>query len=113
MPPYEGSDTNELSTLRTVISLFHFSESIRKSISMLMPCEYEKIGGAGNKFLMMLENTTDVYYYPTPGLSSWDVCAPEALVYAMKGIVTDLNRNPIIYTKRLKLLDGVISTRNF
>ena len=76
-----------------------------------MPCEYEKIGGAGNKFSLLLDNLTDTYYYPVKGLNSWDVCAPEALLQAMGGKTTDLNKQPIIYTESLKLLDGAIAGR--
>jgi len=58
---------------------------------------------------MMIENQTDTYYYPTFGLSSWDVCGPEPLLRAMGGQLTDLNKNPIKYTDSLKLLDGAIA----
>jgi len=81
VPPFHPEENVDESThLRTVISLFHFSDVIKKSLSILMPCEYEKIGGAGNKFLLMVENKTDVYYYMNKGLSSWDVCAAEPLL---------------------------------
>ena len=50
------------------------------------------MGGAGNKFTMLIENLTDTYYYPVLGLSSWDVCAPEALLSALGGKTTDLNK---------------------
>ena len=66
-----------------------------------MPCVYEKIGGAGNKFTLLIDNLTDTYYYPVPGLSSWDVCAAEALLSAMGGKTTDLNKVPIHYTESL------------
>lgn len=55
-----------------------------------MPCEYSKVGGAGNKLSMIVEKEIDVYYYPKKGgLSSWDVCAGEALVKGMGGKVTN------------------------
>jgi 3'-phosphoadenosine 5'-phosphosulfate (PAPS) 3'-phosphatase len=37
-----------------------------------------KAGGAGYKFLTILDGLADVYVYPVDGTKRWDTCAPEA-----------------------------------
>ena len=39
----------------------------------------------------------------------WDICANEALIHAMSGIVTDINKNRIDYSSDAKTkVDGLI-----
>jgi 3'-phosphoadenosine 5'-phosphosulfate (PAPS) 3'-phosphatase len=55
-----------------------------------MPCEYIRLGGAGSKSLKLIEGDIDVYNYPRDGgLSSWDICAGEALIKGIGGRVTN------------------------
>lgn len=60
----------------------------------------------------ILENSIDVYYYPrVGGLSSWDICAGEALIKAIGGVVTDKKHKPIEYSEDLFGLKGIVVGR--
>ena len=58
--------------------------------------EWIKMGGAGNKLLAVAQGRIDagMMHFST---SLWDTCAPEAVVKAMGGNVTDLFGSPIKY----------------
>jgi 3'-phosphoadenosine 5'-phosphosulfate (PAPS) 3'-phosphatase len=55
------------------------------------------VAGAGNKVVYMLDQKADVYINLVPGLKHWDLCAGEALLQAMMGVVCDANSKPLIY----------------
>lgn len=56
-----------------------------------------RIAGAGNKFVYMLDQKADLYVNLVPGMKYWDMCASEACLGAMMGIVTDAQSKPILY----------------
>ena len=58
------------------------------------------MGGAGNKCLFIALGEADTYI--SLGLSYWDICAPEVVVKAMGGIVTDLFQQKLHYDLETK-----------
>ncbi|VDP85076.1 unnamed protein product [Echinostoma caproni] len=49
-----------------------------------------RVGGCGYKVLMLLEGLGHLYLFPSIGAKRWDTCAPEAVLSAAGGALTDL-----------------------
>lgn len=56
-----------------------------------------RVAGAGNKIVHMLDQKADFYVNLVPGFKYWDMCAGEALLQSMMGVVCDANHKPLIY----------------
>jgi 3'(2'), 5'-bisphosphate nucleotidase len=61
------------------------------------PIKIDTVAGAGNKFLHLLQNKSDLYINLVPGLKYWDTCAGDALIKGRFGYFTDLKGSPIKY----------------
>ena len=48
----------------------------------------------------LIDQKSDVYLNLVPGLKNWDMCAGEALIQAMMGIVCDSDHKPLIYNPK-------------
>ena len=48
---------------------------------------------------MVAAGTADLYVHPVPYLKEWDTCAPEAMLRAAGGRVTDCGGAPLRYGK--------------
>jgi 3'(2'), 5'-bisphosphate nucleotidase len=59
--------------------------------------EIVKVGGAGYKVIMLLEGKADCYLYPSRGTKKWDTAAPEAVLRALGGHITDVHGQPLGY----------------
>lgn len=78
----------------------------RLGIQHQLPC-----GSVGVKVLRMMERAADVYVHAGGGLKLWDTCAPEAILSAAAGRMTDLDGAQIDYASRdLHLRRGLVST---
>lgn len=78
----------------------HGSKNIEESIAALKPDEVLKVGGAGHKVLMVIEGKAHSYVFTSNGCKRWDTSAPEAILEAMGGKLTDSFGNPIEYNYR-------------
>ena len=47
--------------------------------------------------LLVLEGGAHAYVFASPGCKKWDICAPEAVLTAAGGKLTDLHGNPYLY----------------
>merc|ERR1719347_2462198 len=54
-----------------------------------MPDTVLKVGGAGHKVMLLMEGEAHAYVFPSPGCKKWDTCAPEAILHAMGGKLTE------------------------
>ncbi|VVC27269.1 Inositol monophosphatase, conserved site,Inositol monophosphatase-like,Inositol [Cinara cedri] len=77
----------------------HYDKTIESFIDGLKPCEIIRVGGAGNKVLYILEGKAHAYVYPSSGCKRWDTAAPEAVLRAAGGILTDKFGNKYSYSK--------------
>ncbi len=78
----------------------------RLGIPELLPC-----GSVGVKVLRLIEQHADVYVHAGGGLKRWDTCAPEAILVAAGGRMSDLDGAPIDYGSRdLHLRRGLVAT---
>ena len=52
-----------------------------------------KVGGSGHKVLLLIEGKAHAYVFPSPGCKKWDTCAPEAILHALGGKVSEIRIN--------------------
>ncbi|CAH8471810.1 unnamed protein product [Schistosoma haematobium] len=76
------------------------------------PTEVLRVGGCGYKVLVLLEGRAHVYVFPSQGTKKWDTCAPEAVLLASGGILTDLTGQSYKYDLNAKHdnLRGILAT---
>lgn len=83
--------------LRLVVSRSHRSrktDAIRKALGITRVLE---CGSVGLKCGLLAEGAADLYLHPGPRTQRWDSCAPEAVLRAAGGVLTDLAGDPIRY----------------
>lgn len=90
-------DTNKL-VITTTAS--HGNKNIEDSIAAIKPDEVLKVGGAGHKVLLVIEGKAHSYVFTSNGCKKWDTCAPEAVLRATGGQLTDSFGNEIEYNYR-------------
>lgn len=90
----------------------HLTPTVQAAVDAINPDQVLKVGGAGHKVLLLLEGKANAYMYPTPGTKRWDTCAPEAVLHAMGGKLTDMYGNFYSYAKDTPVAnsDGVLAT---
>ncbi|KAM6279298.1 3'(2'),5'-bisphosphate nucleotidase 1 isoform 2-T2 [Porphyrio hochstetteri] len=94
----------------------HSSTLVNDCISALNPDSIIRVGGAGNKIIQLVEGKASAYVFASPGCKKWDTCAPEAILHAVGGKITDIHGNPFQYNKEVKHMNsaGVLATlRNY
>ncbi|VDP45350.1 unnamed protein product [Schistosoma margrebowiei] len=76
------------------------------------PTEVLRVGGCGYKVLVLLEGRAHVYVFPSQGTKKWDTCAPEAVLLASGGKLTDLTGQSYKYdlTAKHDNLRGILAT---
>ena len=99
-PRTEGLATGALhEPLRFVRSRSHPDERIRRLEAALGEVEVILSGSAGSKCALVASGEADLYVHPVPYLKEWDTCAPEAMLRAAGGRVTDCRGEPLRYGK--------------
>lgn len=68
----------------------HSNAIVLAALEALSPTDVIKVGGAGYKVLQLLEGTAHAYVFASPGCKKWDTCAPEAVLEAQGGQLTDM-----------------------
>eukprot|EP00123_Amoebidium_parasiticum_P014604 comp22572_c0_seq1/m.34441 comp22572_c0_seq1/g.34441 ORF comp22572_c0_seq1/g.34441 comp22572_c0_seq1/m.34441 type:complete len:294 (-) comp22572_c0_seq1:188-1069(-) len=86
-----GCDLNKTPSNEFIVSTTrsHPHPNLERAINKLQPTRVLRVGGAGNKFIQLLEGTSHVYLFNCPGTKKWDTCAGEALLRCVGGQVTD------------------------
>lgn len=64
----------------------------------LKPDQVLKVGGAGYKVMLLMEGKASAYVFASAGCNKWDTCAPEAILTAIGGRLTDIHGRPYPYT---------------
>eukprot|EP01126_Amoeba_proteus_P029206 TRINITY_DN2879_c0_g1_i10.p1 TRINITY_DN2879_c0_g1~~TRINITY_DN2879_c0_g1_i10.p1 ORF type:complete len:281 (+),score=60.59 TRINITY_DN2879_c0_g1_i10:90-932(+) len=72
------------------------SPQLHDFVQKMQPLAVMRLGGCGYKALQVLLGNADLFV--TTGTKRWDSCAPEALLRALGGCVTDLKGQPIDYS---------------
>ena len=92
----------------------HFSQIVQDTLQAVNPVQILREGGAGNKYLKVIEGHADAYLHPTKGTKKWDICAGEAILKAIGGTTTDCLGQPIQYlpSQSPHNICGVLATMN-
>lgn len=77
----------------------HLTEDVQKTIDAMKPDEILRVGGAGHKVILLLEGRASAYVFASLGCKKWDTCAPEAILHAVGGKLTDCHNNSYVYHK--------------
>jgi 3'(2'), 5'-bisphosphate nucleotidase len=94
--------------LRFVRSRSHPSERLRRLEAQLGDFTPVVSGSVGVKCALITNGEADLYVHPVPYLKEWDTCAPEAVVRAAGGRVTDCAGGPLAYGKPQPVQPGGI-----
>jgi len=86
--------------LRFVRSRSHPDERLTRLEERIGHLEIVRAGSVGVKCALISTGLADLYVHPVPFLKEWDTCAPEAVLRAAGGIVTDCAGNELRYGKR-------------
>lgn len=77
----------------------HMDGVVKQCIDAMEPTEILRMGGAGNKVLQLIESNAHAYIFASPGCKKWDTCAPQAILEALGGRLTDVHGNELLYHK--------------
>uniref|UniRef100_A0A293M915 3'(2'),5'-bisphosphate nucleotidase 1 n=1 Tax=Ornithodoros erraticus TaxID=265619 RepID=A0A293M915_ORNER len=77
----------------------HSNSMVARCLEALQPDEVLRVGGAGHKVLLLIEGKAHAYVFPSNGCKKWDICAPEAILCATGGLLTDIHGNKYDYSK--------------
>lgn len=91
------SAISQLPDIRLVASRSHRGSSIDKVKSALGISNELNIGSVGLKLGTIALGERDLYVNPSSKTSSWDTCAPEALLVEAGGRVSDIQGAPLRY----------------
>ncbi|XP_011305902.1 3'(2'),5'-bisphosphate nucleotidase 1 isoform X2 [Fopius arisanus] len=88
-------DRRIITTTRTCFWNFrsHSNKTVQAALDAMCPDEILRVGGAGHKVVLLLEGKAHAYVFASPGCKKWDTCAPEAILRAAGGNLTDLHGN--------------------
>jgi len=84
----------------------HGTGLVQQALEVLSPDKVLKVGGAGHKFMLLMEGEATAYVFPSPGCKKWDTCAPEAILHAMGGKLTDMSGNQYEYHATVEHMNG-------
>lgn len=90
----------------------HGTGIVSEAVDACKPTSVLRVGGAGNKVLQLIDGKAHAYVFASPGCKKWDTCAPEAVLAAMGGTLTDIHGNSLRYHKEVKHPNtgGVLAT---
>lgn len=62
--------------------------------------------------LLLIEGKAHAYIFASPGCKKWDTCAPEAVLHALGGTLTDVHGNQYQYHSSVEQQNtgGVLAT---
>lgn len=64
------------------------------------------------KVMLLIEGKAHAYIFASPGCKKWDTCAPEAVLRAIGGTLTDIHGNRYRYDQSVRHQNrgGVLAT---
>ncbi|XP_047505444.1 3'(2'),5'-bisphosphate nucleotidase 1 isoform X1 [Pieris napi] len=71
----------------------HSNPIVENALQVMKAAQVLRVGGAGYKVLQLLEGKASIYVFASPGCKKWDTCAPEAVLNAAGGKLTDVLGN--------------------
>ncbi len=93
------STVDAANQIRLVSSKSHRSDYYRRFCGLLGITDEISLGSVGLKVSTIAEAARDLYVYPGSQTKIWDSCAPEAILFAAGGRITDSDGIPLSYLK--------------
>lgn len=81
----------------------HRNRMVNDTLLALKPTTELRVGGAGNKVLHVIEGKAHAYVCPVNACKKWDTCAPQAVLHACGGKMTDIHGEEILYHRDVEL----------
>ena len=110
------SENKSLQKMVLVTSKNHRNETLKNLIHKIQFNEVKIMGSIGCKIASLVRGENDIYIcLSLPGKSSpkdWDFAAPEAILKASGGAITDLDNNELSYGKPNFEKEGIIIATN-
>jgi 3'(2'), 5'-bisphosphate nucleotidase len=101
----------ESHAIRLVSSKSHRSDYYQRFRSSLGITDELALGSVGLKVSLVAEGSRDLYVYPGSQTKIWDSCAPEAILTAAGGTLTDSDGALLTYTEaRLQNPRGMVAS---
>ncbi len=94
------STRRDLQSALLVASKSHRSDTLDRVKSALGIANEHNVGSIGLKLGLIALGERDLYVNPTSRCSTWDTCAPEAILLAAGGALSDLDGKPLEYVAR-------------
>lgn len=105
------SDCAEIRNMIMVSSRSHRQQIVDRIRAQLNITRERVSGSVGLKVGLIARQLADLYIHPSPGCKEWDLCAPQALLEAAGGRITDCWGNPLRYNQRdVRAHNGIIAT---
>ena len=95
--PLRCSQTYRLEEVRLVASKSHRTAKIDEVKQALGIVDEFNIGSVGLKLGLIALAERDLYVNPSSKSKAWDTCAPEAILVAAGGEMSDLYGSPLVY----------------
>jgi 3'(2'), 5'-bisphosphate nucleotidase len=109
--PLRPSKRDRPSGVRLVASKSHRTAEIDGFRSALGITDELNVGGVGLKVGLVADGSRDLYVYAGSRTKLWDTCAPEAIIAAAGGRLTDTFGSPLVYTQpELKNRAGLLAS---
>lgn len=102
--------STDLASARVAVSRFHRSKSVDAKLATLGAKELVAIGSAGIKGVRVASAEVQLYAHPSRGaVKLWDACAPDAIVRAAGGVLTDASGAPFDYRGAVAQGQGTVA----
>jgi 3'(2'), 5'-bisphosphate nucleotidase len=109
--PVTTSALAEPPGVRIVVSKSRRSPQIDAFRLALGVTDEMNVGSVGLKVALVCQGDRDLYLYGGEQTKLWDTCAPEAILTAAGGRMSDMDGRPLVYTKTdLNNRDGVVAS---
>lgn len=109
--PLQVSDVSKLSKMVAVSSRSHRPQIVDQMRRALRITSERVSGSVGLKVGLISRQLADLYVHPSPGCKEWDLCAPQAMLEAAGGVMTDCWGNPLTFNKRdVRAHNGLIAS---
>jgi len=108
--PIEVSRETHLGNVRCAVSRFHRSKSVDAKLRALGVKSLVPVGSSGIKGVQVASAQLELYAHPSRGLVKlWDACAPDAIVRAAGGVLTDAYGTPFDYRGAVAQGQGTVA----
>ena len=109
--PLRVSDVSNLTKMVVVSSRSHRPQIVDQMRKALRITSERVSGSVGLKVGLISRQLADLYVHPSPGCKEWDLCAPQAVLEAAGGTMTDCWGNPIVFNKRdVRAHNGLVAS---